>query len=240
MLAAKKIIFRLMVFLLGFILAIFAYAMSNPDTAVCSLIKLMPVEEINHGALIEGSMSQNQRLALSELIPQAKARIRDSFGAPLGRPIIAFFNDPQYFWPLKINPYGSAVSLPGRTCVIIGPQGQNIDVLAHELVHAEVFQRLGWWKSFTELPVWFNEGLAMQVDRRSQYLLLSSDNHDTQAVRKLVNRDFFSPDDNVLTWRYKAAKAEVSAWINKAGYDEVYPLLERIQTGESFDELIKW
>ena len=30
-------------------------------------------------------------------------------------------------------------------CIFIGPKGRNADVVAHELVHAEVFERVSLW-----------------------------------------------------------------------------------------------
>ena len=60
-----------------------------------------------------------------------------------------------------------AVGLP--SIVTLGPQGMNVDVAAHELVHAELAARMGVAKRTWVVPVWFDEGLAMQVDHRAAY-----------------------------------------------------------------------
>jgi len=119
--------------------------------------------------------------------------------------------------------------------MIVGPKGQNIDVVAHELMHAELFDRVGFWGRITEVPVWFDEGLAMQVDFRPKYLLPGGATPKTKTVTSLnAARDFFVSDDDLLTWNYSAAKIEVAQWLVQVGKDSVYNRLERIRAGDSF------
>ncbi|WP_332368176.1 hypothetical protein [Spirosoma telluris] len=47
----------------------------------------------------------------------------------------------------------------GASYLILGPDGNNTDVIAHELCHDELFARLGWWRVKRQIPQWFNEGL---------------------------------------------------------------------------------
>jgi hypothetical protein len=69
------------------------------------------------------------------------------------------------------NPYGKALLTPLGQCIVFGPKGQNIDVIAHEYTHAEVHYRVGWLNHMLNVPVWFNEGVGLLVDFREPYLL---------------------------------------------------------------------
>ena len=122
---------------------------------------------------------------------------------------------------------------------MVGPSGQNLDVVAHELMHAEIAERVGWWGRFTQLPVWFDEGLAMQVDLRPRYVLAGGADSETKRVRALGSaRDFFQADDARLTWNYAAAKTEAALWVAAVGGDAVYGQLERIRQGKSFEAVV--
>ena len=119
---------------------------------------------------------------------------------------------------------------------MVGPKGQNLDVVAHELMHAELFERVGFWGRFTQIPVWFDEGLAMQVDYRPRYVLSREASAQAKNVRTLESaRDFFLQDGDLLTKNYAMAKAEVANWLDDVDRASVYDRLERIRAGESFN-----
>lgn len=152
------------------------------------------------------------------------------------KPTVVFFNERDYFWPLTLNEYGSTSFLGYKTCVMIGPKGQNIDVTAHELMHAEIEHRVGYWRGWIELPIWFNEGLAMQVDRRERYNLPKGTK--TSYVKQLNSvSDFSVSDDKLLTDHYASAKSEVAQWISKVGTGLLYDHLNSIKEGRSFESV---
>lgn len=178
----------------------------------------------------EYSITQNQ------LLQQAKGRIEDKFGLMQSMPVIVFFNEKDSFWPLQLNGYGSTSFLGSKTCVLIGPKGHNVDVLAHELMHAETVHRIGYWQRWVELPIWFDEGLAMQVDHRERYNLPKDTK--TSYVRLLNSvSDFAVSDSNLLVHHYASAKSEVTLWVTKIGADLVYDKLKNIKDGLSFDAI---
>jgi hypothetical protein len=204
----------------GLGLALYAYA--NPGVAACGISNSNQV----HSAI------QNQLLA------ESRARIQHTFGALESKPMVVFFDDPNAFWPFKPNEYGSTNFLGNRVCVIVGAKGQNIDVIAHELMHAEIAHRVGYWRRLTELPVWFDEGLAMQVDHRSAYSLSASDSDRSKVddVKSLQSsRDFFASSDALLTKNYALAKVAVNEWVAVVGSASVFSRLERVRAGESFE-----
>ena len=195
-------------------LAVYAY----PGEAVCAVTSE------------KGELSSAQKLLLHE----AKDRIEAKFGLMQSKPVAVFFEKQDSFWPLRLNEYGSTSFLGSKTCVVIGPNGQNIDVIAHELMHAETEYRVGYWRRWLELPIWFDEGLAMQVDHRERYNLPKGT--ETSYVRQLNSiSDFSVSDSDLLTNNYASAKTEVALWVSKVGTDSVYDQLNRIKEGLSFD-----
>lgn len=215
--------FTLLVFSTVSLFGLAAYAYSNPGVAACV---------VSDGKQVP-SAKQAQQLA------DARARIQSTFGGLESKPIVLFFDDPNTFWPFKPNEYGSTNFLGSKVCVIVGSKGQNIDVLSHELMHAEIADRVGYWRRFTELPVWFDEGLAMQVDYRTAYDLPSSESSKADDVKSLrTASDFFTANDATLTKNYASAKTVVKKWVSDVGSSNVYSQLDRVRAGESFDSVI--
>lgn len=226
-----------LVFALG--LGVTGYAVANPGAAVCAASGVMPLTRLNDGTLVEARSSDpGQAAMVQRLLSNARGRIGEVFGEPRSTPIVVFFNSSTSFWPFQLNEYGSTQFVGPRTCVLVGPKGRNVDVVAHELMHAEIADRVGARAKFTDLPTWFDEGLAMQVDFRPEYDLGRGANLETKAVRALSSaRAFFVPNSDLLTSNYASAKAEVALWTGRVGSSSVYGQLERVRRGESFESV---
>jgi len=113
----------------------------------------------------------------------------------MAKPVLVFFSSSKGFLgPFRqINSYGNTQFVGGRACVMIGPNGQNVDVVAHEMAHAELFLRVGWLARWLQIPTWFDEGVAMQVDYRSRYDLPAEKIPNAGDVRALTTfSKFFS------------------------------------------------
>jgi len=172
----------------------------------------------------------------AKLLQKAQSRIESTFGSLRSQPTVYFFDQKKHFWPLKLNQFGSTSFLGYKTCVAIGPQGQNVDVVAHELMHAEIAERVGFWNRATKIPVWFDEGLAMQVDFRKRYDLQAPIN--TKYVTELFSgKEFFVADSIDLTRNYAAAKSEVNAWLLRNNSKHAYESLSKLKHGASFDSI---
>ncbi len=208
-----------------------------PSTAACALVNFSGLTPTEDGWLIRSNRSAHEAAHLSALMTSARKRIADSFGEPRAQPVIAFFGASGKIGPFRMNTYGSTAFVGPRACVFVGHNGENTDVIAHEFMHAELFERVGYWRRFVEVPTWFDEGVAMQVDHRSAYALPNESRVD--AVRQLDTAGrFFVPDETHLTWNYAAAKLEVARWLNKVGAHGLYPRLERLRAGEKFEEVL--
>jgi|GEM_PF-1203813 len=216
-------------------------AYTSPSDIVCLFVRSAALESLPDGTLVEPSSSESERAMFLELQSQAKARIEKIFGAPRAHPIVAFFRESRTFWPLSVNNYGSSGAIGNTSCVIIGPKGQHVDVVAHELMHQELHERIGSWRMFTEVPVWFDEGVAMQVDFRPQYTLLkkAGSASNTGEIRALKSvRQFNHGNDEEITRHYTFAKTEVAQWLDNVGRYDLYKRFERIRAGEKFDVVV--
>lgn len=194
-------------------------ALSRPATAACIFA-------------FENELTESQ----AEIILSAKARIRSRFGPLESQPVVYFFDAPDSYWPLALNSYGSTSYLGYKTCVAIGPNGQNVDVVAHELMHAETASHTGFWARSKKLPIWFDEGLAMQVDFRERYNLRKG--ADFSFVTHLKSsRAFFVSDRELLTEHYAAAKAAVKLTLSGESESDVYSQLKQLREGRTFDSI---
>jgi hypothetical protein len=221
---------------LGMATLVFAF----PGTTACALIEFSGLETLPDGTRIQTSSTNAERQAILEIQTQAKTRIGTMFGAPRAEPLVVVLNNPATIFTFKSNGYGSTVFVGPRACVIIGPQGTNVDVLAHELLHAELFERVGPWRRASEIPAWFDEGLAMQVDFRSRYDSSQIvDAAEFASLRTLRSMDQFNAgNDEEITRHYARSKRAVAQWLEKMGRSNLYSRLERIRAGESLDSVL--
>lgn len=120
----------------------------------------------------------------------------------------------------------------------------NTDVLAHEMTHAETHQRIYQNSSDTaSIPIWFDEGLAVQNDYREPYsretwLKLTDNGRNIPPLSEYGSGEtFFSGNTQDRRARYCLAGHEVSEWLEKNGRSGLLALLAGVNQGKSFDEL---
>lgn len=200
----------------------------------CAALPLSDYVQLPDGSWVSPLRSTAERSALSELTVAARARIAQTYGPHRADPRIVFFEPGRLTAALGLNTTGSTSFVPGGACVLIGPAGRNVDVVAHELMHAEILDRAGYWARLWQLPVWLDEGLAMQVDQREHYAWSAQPQAGGSAfVRQLDSaRQFFSADADQLTRNYAAARQETCDWLQQQP-DGVYPLLLQLREGKS-------
>lgn len=125
------------------------------------------------------------------------------------------------------NAYGHALLTPFNQCIIFGPKGHNVDVVAHEYTHAEVYFRVGWLNHYLKIPIWFNEGISLLVDFREPYMIsnIELSQEEINSVKK-KGTDFFRGQN--VSKNYQAARVAVDS-VDKA---RLYDNLEKIRQGQ--------
>lgn len=152
---------------------------------------------------------------------------------------------------------GCSLGTPwGESFLVLGPEGNNADVIAHERCHDELFARLGWWRTKRQIPQWFNEGLALMVD----YRFTSPTPNPVERYRELHNewqfraqsgqivigldhlettRNFFNGNYYHVLLAYLTSATEVARWLVIARQPGLVQLTEQIRNGEDFETAYK-
>ena len=111
------------------------------------------------------------RQELLEMIEQAKDRVRAFFGELhfQDETILIICDDEKLTRKLGED-HGTVIfSFPAEAHYIcISEEYLELDILAHEITHAELRSRLSA-KAQKAIPTWFDEGLALQNDYRERY-----------------------------------------------------------------------
>lgn len=127
-----------------------------------------------------------------------------------------------------------------RNYISLSPDYFNINILAHELTHAELHTRLSP-AAVKKLPVWFNEGLAMQNDNRKSYsedvwerITDSGKNAAAPADMDTVS-EFYAGTEDDRHLKYVCAKHEVGEWMSRHGRQGLLDLIDKLNSGADFD-----
>lgn len=214
--------------LLLFIPAIAILAgLTQRHALACELIEYASYSEIAPNIFVSTSFDLSQKDELLALINLGKSRVNNTFGQMLSQPKVVITtneNEASYFGS---NLYGNTLLTPLGQCIVLGPKGQNIDVIAHEYTHAEVHFRVGWLKHLLNVPIWFNEGISLLVDFRQPYLLKNID-LSQQAITDVKRNSFDFSINN-----YKASRVLVDG-IDK---QSLYQNLEKVKQGQDISRV---
>lgn len=161
-------------------------------------------------------------------------------GGVEAQPIVAFLGEGEGLpaW-LREGPVTRTNFVATRACVVVSAHGRTPDIVAHELMHAELHARVGAWHRQMTVPTWFYEGLGMQLDHRPKYSLAPDAFAPTAEVRMLdTPSQFFAGTGADVTRYYAYAKAEVAKWVARIGGPAKLAFrLQRIRNGERFEDV---
>lgn len=190
----------------------------------------------------------------------ARDRIQRFWGDRRGRAVLIYCPKQSDYEQYCVGGEGAGCSVGtpwGASYLILGPDGNNADVIAHELCHDEIFARLGWWRVKRQIPQWFNEGLALMVDyrfsspavwerpdsARSSASAFDDDDMMPFARRPMIKladlettRDFFGGDYGDVMLAYQTAAEEVARWLAVVGRAGVPALTTAVANGEDFGD----
>jgi len=214
----------LLVFVLG--------GVSQRHALACKFIRYSGYQEIAPNTFASASFNNKQNKILLSIINSGKSRVNITFGNMVSSPRVIIAATEDEASEFGSNAYGNALISPLGQCIVFGPKGQNVDVIAHEYTHAEVHFRVGWLNHYLNIPIWFNEGISLLVDFREPYLI---DNIELtkEEINSVKNKgeEFFS-DKHVLK-NYQAARVIVDS-IDKS---QLYDNLEKIKQGQDINSI---
>ena len=223
----KKKLLRICLILV--VLALPALAWAQPTRTICIASSLVGNNISNDESVrASSSIRYADPDLLNEYIEKGRNRIKEKLWSIESTPEIIFLDGEKVFGLFDYNQYGSTIVLPNKTCVLIGPKGANVDVISHELAHADIAKMLGYLK-FYQLPIWINEGVVMQVDTRKRYNSEILKGVDARYVTEINGSDFYDDETSDAVMNYAASKYLLSKWIEKNGADN---LLTDVRTGK--------
>ncbi|WP_266367391.1 hypothetical protein [Tellurirhabdus rosea] len=226
-----------------------------PHIIRCQFIGYAPdFQRIAPGVYVSRDTPPRQRAFLLFEIRQAERRLASLWQSPRrGRAAVIFCQTPEQYERYCRGSEGAGCSLGtpwGDAWIVINPYGRNPDVLAHEMCHDELYQRLGWLTSQRQIPQWFNEGLALMLDHRfttaRDSLQRFRDYHDEwqyltrgqQFVLELEEmesmRDFFGGGPQHVMLAYMTAGREVARWLSIVGRPGLQQLTDAVAAGNDF------
>lgn len=227
----RKVIFALLSVIIIFLLT---GAFFQRHALACELLPLMGYQELDSKVFLAPDIPSDQKEELSRMVDLAVERLTETYGAPIATPWMVITSDVATAKRWGSNETGAMNRMPWCSCIIIGPEGQNVDVMAHEMLHAEIQKRVGLWRLLKEIPVWFDEGAALTLDYREPFLpgnIELADEKITAVMTMDDHKTFFSGQ---IRENYQAARMAVIPLIRK---ERFYEDLDRIKKGESFNNV---
>lgn len=188
------------------------------------------------------AMSQEEALAVFE---QAKARDTAFFGEMhcLDDITVILCDDPDI--SAKIGKKDTTTSLfpQKRDYICISNEYYNVDVVAHELTHAELHSHFDTGNAQRRMPTWFDEGIATQNDYREQYSAENWGEQTENGKNAVALADMDTPDEFYAgeaedrRFRYLCAKHEIAVWLEKHSVQELLAVADGLNSGGDFDAL---
>ncbi len=177
---------------------------------------------------------------LKEILPLAEDRIKGLYGDKISNPkIIYCATDEDYlkFGVPILTPACARIKI--GTYMVISKDGLALDIIAHELAHVELYERIGLLNTIMDMQAWFDEGLAMQVDYRDYYseeTLRSKTNNletlpDVQAMKNY--QQFGAGTKEQVKLNYMTARYEISRWYTP---EKLESFLASINSGNTLEQ----
>lgn len=248
------------IFLIGIFLLV-AYYLWFPPIWACQTVRFRGYTEIDNSVYVSNHTSQPRRDSLTSLIGQARQRIRSFWGDQRGNATIIFCSNPEEYLSFCLLYEGAGCSLgtPTGSWIILNPDGLNVDVIAHEMCHDELFARLGWMKAKSALPQWFDEGLALMTDYRysdpdtarrysgyvQEWDVVTRHGKTSPRLQELETIGGFfgaqrgKADPSRTARSYVTAGMEVARWTGLVGKPGLERLIQQVRDGYEFNAAYK-
>ncbi|HEV7347875.1 hypothetical protein [Telluribacter sp.] len=242
----------------GMLAVLVGYYSIYPHIFHCQTIQFSDFEQINEKLYVSPAITASQRQQMYRTIARSRRRVARFWGTSVGEATFILCSSPAQYQKYCHSSQGAGCSLGtpwGDSYIILNPFGLNEDVVSHEMCHDELFTRLGWWTTTTQVPQWFNEGLALMLDRRfvsstdsiqryldylDEWMYLTRGAQEFLELEEINSmRGFFGGDQRHVMLAYMTAGMEVSRWMALTGTSGVQKLTAGLKKKRSFRELYR-
>ncbi|WCN08729.1 hypothetical protein [Marinomonas mediterranea] len=215
-------------------LVVFGSGYAYANLVRLALIDFSDFRKIEDNVYLSKSLPKDAEKKTLALLENARQRIAAKYGDPVASPVTVVLGNKKEQERYGLNgPPGTFLFAPWGGYLLLAFDKAEIDVTAHELVHAEIFSRVGYFKRQFEIPTWFDEGAAMQVDYRKKYTSFNA--IDQAEFTQLISLDtpakFWTSDKNQNIDNYRKSKAAIAKLFISTD-EKLYSLLEQIKSGE--------
>ena len=198
--------------------------------------------EIADHVYINKSNVQNHQEILG-LVEQAEERDRSFWGDLhyLDETIFIICDDRYLIRKIGEDHATVTISFPSeKHYICISDEYLELDILAHEINHAELRVRLKS-EAQKKIPTWFDEGLALQNDYREIYSeerwISQTDNGKNVVPLDDIDTpaEFYAGEAKDRRFRYLNAKHELTVWLAAQGQKGLLELIDKLNDGEDFE-----
>ncbi len=232
-----------------------SYFVLFPHVFRCLFIRYSDFRPAAQQLYVSPDVSPKLQVHTEDLIIKAQKRIQRFWGSRVGKPTIILCQRTNQYSQYCNSSEGAGCSIGtpwGTSYIVLNLDGLNIDVIAHEMCHDELFTRLGWWKTTRQIPQWFNEGMALMVDYRfvpetdsmqryidyrDEYLYLSRGGQIALNLDEIASmRGFFNGREGHVMLAYMTSGMEVARWLSLVGEKQIPYLVQQVAEGKLFEE----
>lgn len=240
-------------FLFGSVAVVSGYYLIYPHVFHCQTIGFSNFVRVNEHLYVSPSLSKEQLDNSKQIVEIADKRVSEFWGERTGNATLILCSNPAEYQKYCHSNEGAGCSLGtpwGQNYIVLNPYGLNEDVVAHEMCHDELLTRLGWWKVTARIPQWFNEGLALMLDRRfveatdslqryreykDEWLYLTRGAQQILELEKIAGmKGFFGGDALHVQLAYMTSGMEVSRWLAVAGQSGLDEFTIQMNAGVPF------
>lgn len=214
------------------------HALALPQATRCMIIDFYDFDK-EAQVYFRENIPNEKREEIHALIAKAEDRVSSFWGEQKSDPKFIYCEtDEEYtkFGAPFVTPAAAIMHI--GSYVVIHKQGVNLDVISHELSHVELFERIGIINRSFKIPVWFDEGLAMQVDHRAYYSIdtlkaLSNNFQQLPDVKQMSDyASFGGGSREEVMMNYRTAKYEVAKWYSP---EKLESFIVKLNDGKSFE-----
>jgi len=218
-----------------YLIVSFALAVSGVTYAYANVVRLVLIDysdfrEVDGNTYISNELPADAEQKVSALLVGARNRIAAHYGNSNAEPVIIVLGSQEELKNYGLNDSpGMLLFVPWNSYVLLNYQMADVNVVAHELVHAEIVHRVGYLKRQFNIPTWFDEGAAMQVDYRPEYDSVTAVNQ--AEFLRLTSLDtpgkFWGRNTDQNVRNYRVSKSAVSE-IFKHSDESLYSILAKV------------
>lgn len=233
--------------LVSLITLILAYGLFFINQLRCIMVSYSGLRQVEERVYVDPEMDDIEVQLLIMNIEQSKDRLALFFDTVTAEPVIIAGATKKI-----MENYGANMKSPGMnhitllgTFIVLGPGGLNRDVISHELVHSELVSRIGWYNRETEIPTWFDEGLALMLDYRyanaeTLWMMLTANGKNAPSLIELESmHNFMRYTEQSPFLSYVTSSREVTRWWKIVGLKGFNEFTQLIKEGEDFEEAYK-